>query len=447
VGERPLARRKRVTRRVPRPSGDDGVGSLEGGWDVSPLGDDRTPDHGSGAVAHRTDRVGTKAQPRVQHRGTLRGLELVPQRSQRFGVPLSRPLDTERVRSRGEHRLPHERVVDEEEEVRGESVEVTGARPPCLVLEVAPRGRPQLAEPLRFESAQPGGNGGLHRIVQPQPFRCFVDEAERPEPLHRVIGVLARHGLEDTSRHSARNRCNVEESATLVIEAGAKRRCQRPNDPRSDLVDRDVGDVCLGGEPKRQGVATRDSANHVRVLFRHIRVGEKSARRLIGQPNEREDLEPAHSTPLGRPFEHRRFAPGDDEAQFRRQRRNQLLAQPGIGDAEHLIGVDEHDASGPWLPARRVERGAKARLRRIDGRAVDPPHLSSGPSHVAREGVQQRRLADTRDAIDERHTWPIRVKHPPKGRELALPSLQRDAVVHREKSASLRRPRAAPTHG
>ena len=108
-------------------------------------------------------------------------------------------------------------------------------------------------------------------------------------------------------------------------------------------------------------------------VVRDIRVGQKRLRGPIGQPDEREDLEPAHSTPLGRPFEHRSVAPGDDEAQFRRQRRNQFVPQPGIGDAEHLIGVDEHDASASWLPARRVERSAKARLRRIDGRAVDPP--------------------------------------------------------------------------
>ena len=55
--------------------------------------------------------------------------------------------------SRGEHRLADERVVDEEKEVRGESVEVTRARPPCLVLEMAPRGRAQFAEPLGFEGA------------------------------------------------------------------------------------------------------------------------------------------------------------------------------------------------------------------------------------------------------------------------------------------------------
>src|SRR5207253_10111965 len=100
-----------------------------------------------------TDRVRTKAQPRVQRRGALRWLEFVPQRSQSFGVRLPRPRGAEGMRSRGEHRLADERVVDEEKEVRGEAVEVTRARPPCLVLEMAPRGRAQFAEPLRFEGA------------------------------------------------------------------------------------------------------------------------------------------------------------------------------------------------------------------------------------------------------------------------------------------------------
>jgi hypothetical protein len=55
--------------------------------------------------------------------------------------------------SGGEHRLADEWVVDEEEEVRGESVEVTRACPPCLVLKMAPRGQAQVAEALRFEGA------------------------------------------------------------------------------------------------------------------------------------------------------------------------------------------------------------------------------------------------------------------------------------------------------
>src|SRR4051794_14665725 len=82
VRESPLAGRQRVTRRVPRPSCDDWVGSLERGRDVSPLGDDRTPDDGSGPVAHRSDRLRAEAQPRVQHRGALCCVEFVPQRSQ-----------------------------------------------------------------------------------------------------------------------------------------------------------------------------------------------------------------------------------------------------------------------------------------------------------------------------------------------------------------------------
>ena len=44
--------------------------------------------------------------------------------------------------------------------------------------------------------------------MQPQPFRCFVYEAERPQSLHRV--VCARHCLEDASRYSARHRCPLE---------------------------------------------------------------------------------------------------------------------------------------------------------------------------------------------------------------------------------------------
>ncbi len=203
VHERPLAGRERMAGRVPRPSRDDGVGPLERGRDVSPLGDDRTPDDGAGPVAHRSHRVGAKAQPRVQYRGGLRRVELVPQSSESFGVLVPRTLDAEGMNGRGKHRLADERVVDEEQQVRRESVEVTRARPPCFVLKMTPRGGAQLAEPLRFEGAQPRGHGGLHRIVEPQPFRRLVDEAERAESLHRIVRVVARHRVEDTSRHAS----------------------------------------------------------------------------------------------------------------------------------------------------------------------------------------------------------------------------------------------------
>src|SRR5689334_24528893 len=59
VGEGPLAGRQRVPCGVPGPRCNDWVGSLERVGDVPPLGDDRTPDDGSGPVAHRTDRIGT----------------------------------------------------------------------------------------------------------------------------------------------------------------------------------------------------------------------------------------------------------------------------------------------------------------------------------------------------------------------------------------------------
>src|SRR4029453_13894754 len=64
------------------------------------------------------------------------------------------------------------------------------------------------------------------------------------------------------------------------------------------------------------------------------------------------------------------------------------------------------------------------------------PHPGPRPPPAAREGVEQCRFADARDAVDERHTRPVRVEDAAKGRELALPSPQRGAVAHRDKTAS-----------
>src|SRR5207237_10097563 len=51
VGESPLAGRQRVTRGVSRPSCHDWIGSLARGWDVSPLGHERTAGDGAGTIA------------------------------------------------------------------------------------------------------------------------------------------------------------------------------------------------------------------------------------------------------------------------------------------------------------------------------------------------------------------------------------------------------------
>jgi hypothetical protein len=154
--------------------------------------------------------------------------------------------------------------------------------------------------------------------VQPKPLRGLIHEAERPEPVHRGVRVVARHRRENAPRHSARHRRGVKESAALVIETGTERGRQSGDHARPDLVDRHVGDVGLRGEPQGQRVTPRDAADPVGVVFRHVRVGEECARGLIAQPDEREDLEPTHSTALGRPLDHRSVTPRDDEAQVRR---------------------------------------------------------------------------------------------------------------------------------
>ena len=51
-------------------------------------------------------------------------------------------------------------------------------------------------------------------------------------------------------------------------------------------------------------------------------------------------------------------------------------------------------------------------------------------------GPTSGRPGRCRDAVDERHTRPVRVEDALKRRELALPSLQRDVFAHRDKSAS-----------
>ena len=280
VGESALAGRQRVTRVV----GRDQAATTDGAALRARTGCLATRQRSNTrrrlrSGRHRTDRLRTEAQPGVQHRGALRCLELVPQRSQSFGVLLPGPLDTEGMGSRGEHRLADKRVVDEE---RKSTVNRWRSLAPARrvsfwrwrhAAERSSRNRSGSRARKRAE------NCGLHRIVQPQPFRCFVYEAERPElaPSRRLrLGtpsprtpLVTRRGTDAASR-SWRPWSSRPAQGNAVASAATG---------RPDLVDRHVGDVCLHGEPKRQRVAARFGKSCQRGLPPHFASARKASAR------------------------------------------------------------------------------------------------------------------------------------------------------------------------
>ena len=69
-----------------------------------------------------------------------------------------------------------------------------------------------------------------------------------------------------------------------------------------------------------------------------------------------------------------------------------------------------------------AERGQELALRGGHDVAVELDHGGAGARGLAREGVQQRRLSDTGEAVDVGHDRPVGLEQPPQQGPLALAS-------------------------
>ena len=129
VGQSPLAGGQRMTRGAPATQlADDWVGSLERGRDAPPLlRDDRTPTtpgSGRGPNGPRQDEGATTRPTQRRPRVSRIGATTLGRASASLPAPTLSTLKAWAVADIASD----ERVVDEEQEVRGESVEVTCAR-------------------------------------------------------------------------------------------------------------------------------------------------------------------------------------------------------------------------------------------------------------------------------------------------------------------------------
>ena len=102
------------------------------------------------------------------------------------------------------------------------------------------------------------------------------------------------------------------------------------------------------------------------------------------------------------------------------------MAQPRVGDAEQLVGVDDHHrwlagldrqqaVIKRWDQTLRFDCGgepsAKAALGGIDRPTVNGEHRGARSPALVAEPREQSRLADAGHAVDEADPWTMVVEH------------------------------------
>ena len=131
------------------------------------------------------------------------------------------------MRRRGEHRLPHNRVVDQEEQIRGRAGELVPRDASGLGLDVVPSRGPVAAKAFRIQGAEALNDRALHRVMQAEPLRGGLHERQPTQCPERVVRVVAQHRGEDASGDTPRDRSGVQHAARVFIEARSERTGQR----------------------------------------------------------------------------------------------------------------------------------------------------------------------------------------------------------------------------
>jgi hypothetical protein len=202
-----------------------------------------------------------------------------------------------------------------------------------------------------------------------------------------------------------------------VGEVGAR---ELLDDPwRGRLVGREVG--ALGRRDRREPEGERMppgkpiDARGVRT--RHAELLEQGEGIARLERPERHAAEARGAPRRGAPGARRRLAADQEQAHVRGQGRHEHLPQPGVHQAEHLVGVQrEHDAAPqPPVPpaglfggvAGATDRGGQlvkhAPRGRLDAPTVEPDHGGAGRPGPGGQRVEERRLPDAAQTVHMDH--------------------------------------------
>ena len=127
-------------------------------------------------------------------------------------------LDGERLHRAREERLPDDRVLDDEEHVRGVAPQLRLARAPDFLAELAPGRAAVRAMAVGVGAVERRVDRGAHGVVDDEPVGARLDERQLRE---RVDGVLVfEHRLHQRPGDTADNRGGLECAARGGVDVG-----------------------------------------------------------------------------------------------------------------------------------------------------------------------------------------------------------------------------------
>ena len=264
-----------------------------------------------------------------------------------------------------------------------------------------------------------------------------LDERQPPQAVERILrGHLGQHRGEQRERWPADDRGGIEDLASPGIE-DAEIDLGQALDDRLDRhgLEADVRPLRQrgSGESKGQGMTAcksvdRSAASPIQTVLDEEGLGGVARKVLEGHAAE-EDAKGA------RPARHRRLAPRHDDPHVVAQGRHERLAEPRVQEPQELVRVDDDDdpSTEAAQPGRRglggrevaaclgLERGKEPSCRGLDRATIQIEHRRPGAPGLDAERLDQRRLADPRDAMDEDDEWATLAEQAAEDAQLVVP--------------------------
>ena len=255
------------------------------------------------------------------------------------------------------------------------------------------------------------------RVVDDEPIRPESHERQASEPVEDVLRRrLGEHRGEQRERRPANDRRGVQRLPGRRVEMPQVQLRQLVDDRRDGRrvrVDRRVRVHRRRRQTQRQRVAANDPVDPFELAAAHALVAQQLQRVVAGEVREQDG--PEEAAELERPGVDRRVATGEDDPDVVVEGRHERLAQPRIERPDELVPIEREDDA---LPERREPRdravdvrqhlaggrgkpAEEAADRRLD-RATVQQH-GDGPTlaRLDQERLEQPRLADAADAVDE----------------------------------------------
>ena len=293
-----------------------------------------------------------------------------------------------------EEGLAHDRVLDDVQQVGGVPPDLLGRRPRHLVAELPPGGGAVPTRPVRIRGPEMRRDRLADRVVEEQAVVAELDERQAQQAVERVLrrGV-GQHRRQERHRRPPNHGRRVQRLPGHRIEpVEVQLRELRDDRLDGDGLDVHVRSVVEGGrrEPQRERVAPREAVDPFGVGGVDARLAQERLGVGARQPPEREVAEQRAERAL--PAGHRRLAPGQDDPHALAQRRDERLLQPGVEQAEHLVGIEhEHDPLAEAVEPATPPRLGSATRRRLRPRAPTGTLAPSARSRGSRGGAPSRR--------------------------------------------------------